>query len=392
MEIPISQFIEMFGDPITNDKKLPVEPLSKHIELLGGFAFKSTGFVKEGIPVLRIGNINAGYFRPDDLPFWKYDKALDRYLLYPGDLAISLTGTVGKDDYGNVCRLGNDYPRYYLNQRNAKLILKDTVLPEFITALLKSRKIKDKIANAGVGVRQANISNKSILELKVPIPNLDGQNQFADFVRQSDKSKFACLKSQFIEMFGDPESVIDNAINTVADVADVQVGLVIKPTRFYSADGTGTPAFRSLNIGEMYIRDSEWIYFTDKGMVENQRTIAHTGDVLVVRSGYPGTSGVVTPEYDGRNVVDLIIAHPNVSKILPEFLCAFTNYPHGKIQIENSQRGVAQKHLNVSLYNKMKIVVPPMELQKQFVQLLHQSDKSKLCFHLHTTTLHYAHS
>ena len=392
MEIPISQFIEMFGDPITNDKKLPVEPLSKHIELLGGFAFKSTGFVKEGIPVLRIGNINAGYFRPDDLPFWKYDKALDRYLLYPGDLAISLTGTVGKDDYGNVCRLGNDYPRYYLNQRNAKLILKDTVLPEFITALLKSRKIKDKIANAGVGVRQANISNKSILELKVPIPNLDGQNQFADFVRQSDKSKFACLKSQFIEMFGDPESVIDNAINTVADVADVQVGLVIKPTRFYSADGTGTPAFRSLNIGEMYIRDSEWIYFTDKGMVENQRTIAHTGDVLVVRSGYPGTSCVVTPEYDGRNVVDLIIAHPNVSKILPEFLCAFTNYPHGKIQIENSQRGVAQKHLNVSLYNKMKIVVPPMELQKQFVQLLHQSDKSKLCFHLHTTTLHYAHS
>ena len=184
-----SQFIEMFGDPITNNKKLPVEPLSKHIELLGGFAFKSTGFVKEGIPVLRIGNINAGYFRPDDLPFWKYDKALDRYLLYPGDLAISLTGTVGKDDYGNVCRLGNDYPRYYLNQRNAKLILKDTVLPEFITALLKNRKIKDKIANAGVGVRQANISNKSILELKVPIPNLDGQNQFADFVRQSDKSK-----------------------------------------------------------------------------------------------------------------------------------------------------------------------------------------------------------
>ena len=178
-------------------------------------------------------------------------------------------------------------------------------------------------------------------------------------------------------MFGDPESVIKNAINTVADVADVQVGLVIKPTRFYSADGTGTPAFRSLNIGEMYIRDSEWVYFTDKGMVENQRTIAHTGDVLVVRSGYPGTSCVVTPEYDGRNVVDLIIAHPNVSKILPEFLCAFTNYPHGKIQIENSQRGVAQKHFNVSLYNKMKIVVPPMELQKQFVQLLHQSDKSK---------------
>lgn len=184
-----SQFIEMFGDPVTNDKELPVEPLNNHIELLGGFAFKSSGFVKEGVPVLRIGNINAGYFKPDDLPFWEYDKSLDRYLLYPGDLAISLTGTVGKDDYGNVCRLGDDYPRYYLNQRNAKLILKDTVLPEFITALLKNRKVKDKIANAGVGVRQANISNKSILELEVPIPDLDKQKQFTDFIKQTDKSK-----------------------------------------------------------------------------------------------------------------------------------------------------------------------------------------------------------
>lgn len=189
-ELIKSQFIEMFGDPITNDKGLPVEQLRKHIELLGGFAFKSTGFVKEGIPVLRIGNINAGYFRPDDLPFWEYDEALDRYLLYPGDLAISLTGTVGKDDYGNVCRLGDDYPRYYLNQRNAKLILKDTVLPEYITALLKNRKVKDKIANAGVGVRQANISNKTILELEVPVPNMDEQKLFAEFIKQSDKSKF----------------------------------------------------------------------------------------------------------------------------------------------------------------------------------------------------------
>lgn len=190
-----SRFIEMFGDPIRNDKELPIEPLGKHIELLGGFAFKSTGFAKEGIPVLRIGNINAGYFRPDNLPFWKYDKALDRYLLYPGDLAISLTGTVGKDDYGNICKLGNDYPRYYLNQRNAKLVLKETVLPEFITALLKNKKVKDKIINTGVGVRQANISNKSILELEVPIPNLVGQNQFASFVMQVDKSKLAIQQS-----------------------------------------------------------------------------------------------------------------------------------------------------------------------------------------------------
>ncbi len=185
-----SQFIEMFGDPIDNTKNLPTESLSEHLTLVGGFAFKSTGFAKTGVPVLRIGNINAGYFKPDDLPFWEEDPSLERYALYPGDLVISLTGTVGKDDFGNVCRLGDDYPKYYLNQRNAKLELKDTVLPEFITALLKNRRIKDKITNAGQGVRQANISNKNILELVVPVPKIEDQMRYAELVQQSDKSKF----------------------------------------------------------------------------------------------------------------------------------------------------------------------------------------------------------
>ena len=71
----------------------------------------------DGIPVLRIGNINAGYFKPVNMVYWQEDESLERYAMYPGDLVMSLTGTVGKDDYGNVCILGDDYEMYYLNQR-----------------------------------------------------------------------------------------------------------------------------------------------------------------------------------------------------------------------------------------------------------------------------------
>lgn len=203
---------------------------------------------------------------------------------------------------------------------------------------------------------------------------VEAKEAYQELLRQTDE----LVKARFIEMFGDPETVIKTAKHTVADVADVQVGLVIKPTRFYSDNGTGTPAFRSLNVGPMRVIDSDWVYFTDKGMQENIRTVAHTGDVLVVRSGYPGTSCVVTPEFDGRNVVDLLIAHPKTNLVLPEFLCAYTNFPHGKIQIENMQRGVAQKHFNVAFYNRMKIVVPTLEKQQEFIRFLYQSDKSKL--------------
>ena len=177
-------------------------------------------------------------------------------------------------------------------------------------------------------------------------------------------------------MFGTPESAIGSP-HTIAEVADVQVGIVIKPTRYYADDRNGIRAFRSLNIGSGYIKDDDWVYFTEDAMKETQRTIARTDDILVVRSGNPGTSCVVPPEYDGCNVIDLIIAHPNKEKVLPEYLCAFTNMPHGMNQINSQQRGVAQKHFNVGMYKDLKLILPSLVEQKQFINFLKQSDKSK---------------
>ena len=115
--------------------------------------------------------------------------------MYPGDLVMSLTGTVGKDDYGNVCILGNDYDVYYLNQRNAKLELQDTINKYYLSMLLKFEPVKKKLTGISRGVRQANISNKDILNLMVPIPPIELQNQFAAFVEQIDKSKVAVQKA-----------------------------------------------------------------------------------------------------------------------------------------------------------------------------------------------------
>ena len=103
-ELIKARFVEMFGDPDTNPKRWNECALSEKLNVVGGYAFKSDGFSEgSGIPVLRIGNINAGFFRPVNLVYWQEDESLDRYVMHPGDLVMSLTGTVGKDDYGNVC-------------------------------------------------------------------------------------------------------------------------------------------------------------------------------------------------------------------------------------------------------------------------------------------------
>lgn len=191
-----ARFVELFGDPDTNAKGWKEHVLSEKLNVVGGYAFKSNQFDENGeIPVLRIGNINAGYFKPVNMVYWKEDKNLERYAVYPGDLVMSLTGTVGKDDYGNVCILSDDYEIYYLNQRNAKLEIKEGINKHYLSQLLKFEQIKKKLTGISRGVRQANISNKDILNLVVPIPPMELQNQFADFVCAMDKSKVAVQKA-----------------------------------------------------------------------------------------------------------------------------------------------------------------------------------------------------
>ena len=190
-----SRFIELFGDPETNPMHWQEAPLGDHLAVIGGYAFKSDGFLESGIPVLRIGNINSGHFLPVNMVYWHEDLSLQRYKMYPGDLVMSLTGTVGKDDYGNVCILDDDYDEYYLNQRNAKLDIAQTLNKHYLSEMLRFSSIKKRLTGISRGVRQANISNKDILSLVVPIPPVDLQDQFAAFVEQTDKSKLAIQQS-----------------------------------------------------------------------------------------------------------------------------------------------------------------------------------------------------
>ena len=189
-ELVKSQFVEMFGDININSHNYQEEKLSNHLKIIGGYAFKSKNFKNKGIPVLRIGNINTGFFVSKNLMFYDDNPNLENYAIYPGDVVISLTGTVGKDDYGNVCIVGNKYDKYYLNQRNAKLELNNTVNSRYITYAFRIPEIKKRLTTVSRGVRQANISNKDIENLVIPIPPIDLQNKFADIVKQIDKQKF----------------------------------------------------------------------------------------------------------------------------------------------------------------------------------------------------------
>ena len=93
-----------------------------------------------------------------------------------------------------MCILGDDFNKYYLNQRNAKLEIKEGLDKLYLSVILKFETIKKRLTGISRGVRQANIANRDILNLCIPVPPITIQNQFADFVKQVDKSKLAVQK------------------------------------------------------------------------------------------------------------------------------------------------------------------------------------------------------
>jgi len=156
----------------------------------------------------------------------------------------------------------------------------------------------------------------------------------------------------------------------------VSVGIVVKPAQYYVNPGGGVRAFRSANVREGAINDSGWVYLSHEGHLGNAKSILAVGDVLIVRSGYPGTACVVTDQFDGCNCIDIIFARPDKAKVLPEYLCAFTNSEPGKKQIFGSQGGLAQKHLNVSEYKKLRLPLPPLAEQQRIIEVTSTWDRA----------------
>ncbi len=274
----------------------------------------------------------------------------------------------------------------YCNQGFKNLICSGAIHNKYLFWFLK--KNTAYLNSLGRGATFKEISKDIVANIKIPLPEITIQKKYAAvldkidelFRKRQEQIVFldTLVKSRFVEMFGEPQAVSTWKCCHVEDVAKVTVGVVIKPTQYYTNESDGIKAFRSLNIGEMFIKNDDWVYFSEEGHKANSKSILESGDVVVVRSGYPGTACVITEEFSGCNAVDIIIAKPNKNKIDSVYLAAFTNFPHGKQQILGKTGGAAQQHFNVGAYKQMTIALPPLNLQNKFSEFVKQTDKSKL--------------
>ena len=151
----------------------------------------------------------------------------------------------------------------------------------------------------------------------------------------------------------------------------IMVGIVIRPTQYYVQ--YGVPAFRSANIREDGITDLDLVFISETSNALLAKSQTRVGDVLTVRTGYPGTSAVVHCKHSGCNCIDILITRPS-KRLDSEWLAVWINSPLGKEQVLRNQGGLAQKHFNVGDMRNLIVAIPPKLEQRVIAETLSDVD------------------
>lgn len=239
------------------------------------------------------------------------------------------------------------------------------------------------------GSGQPNLSGKLVKSLKLRLPTLGEQKKIAAIlgsvdeaiqatqavIDQTRKVKQGLLQQLLTRGIGHtrfkqteigqiPESWVVKPLHEVC--SRVGVGIASSATHAYA--DAGVPMLRNQNIKEGWIDSNDLLFVTPEYDERNRTKRIRTGDVVTVRTGYPGVSAVVPPQFDGCQTFTTLISRPNVSLLEPEFLAAWVNSDYGKSFALSRQAGGAQKNLNVGVFRDLPVPLPTPDEQLRIIK------------------------
>ena len=198
-----SRFIELFGEPIANQKNLPVKTLKEISTLItngntpkGG----SENYVENGITFLRSQNVWRNNIVLDDVAYIDEEthESMKKSSVHYKDILITKTGRINTENssLGRAALYLGEDDSANINGHVYLVRLDDTVVPEYVVTILTGeayRRYIRKVCVGGIDKRQINLDQ--VEEFPIILPPKEQQEQFADFVRQIDKSKLAIQQS-----------------------------------------------------------------------------------------------------------------------------------------------------------------------------------------------------
>jgi type I restriction enzyme S subunit len=151
----------------------------------------------------------------------------------------------------------------------------------------------------------------------------------------------------------------------------VTVGHVGPMKDEYISDGI--PFLRSQDVEPFRLNMDSIKFISEVFHKKLNKSSLHPGDVVVVRTGYPGTACVIPTSLPVANCADLVIVKPS-GRLNSFFLACLFNSTWGRKSVSGSLVGVAQQHFNVTVAKEMIIPLPPRKVQDRIATILSAYD------------------
>jgi len=338
-------------------------------------------FSEKGIGFLRAQNINDGkvdYNRNTLFIDEQTHKALSRSQILPGDILLSIAGTIGRAGI-----VPDNSPELNCNQAVAIVRTNGKVFRPFLRHWLESLDAQKQMRGAMVTGTISNLSLTQVGNLQIPLPPMEEQQQIADILDRAEalrakrKTALAQLdeitQSIFIEMFGDPVKNPKNwNLIKVQDVmSQIEAG--------WSANGEYRPREENAVTQGVFLPEECKVINND---IEFKKVVTpEKGDVLFSRANtleLVGASCLIRENYPYLLLPDkLWKIRVNEEKICPEYFKFVLSYPTVRHEISKLSTGTSGSMYNISMekFRQIDITVPPIEIQKKFSIIIGKIDK-----------------
>ena len=192
-----ARFVEMFGNPVLNDRGWKQVPLGVVTTKIGSGATPKGGkgaYQESGVTLIRSMNVHNGRFEYKELAHISDEQArkLDNVVMEEKDVLLNITGA----SVARSCIVPTEILPARVNQHVCIIRCKECIIPEFLNKLLIDDNYQKLLWSiAGSGATREAITKQQVEKLQIILPPVKLQNKYIEFCNQIDKSKVAVQKA-----------------------------------------------------------------------------------------------------------------------------------------------------------------------------------------------------
>ena len=261
----------------------------------------------------------------------------------------------------------------------------------FLYYCLSSKTTYEKFKSMAVGGVVNNLNSEMVRNVLVPVPDrveqceiadlLDKLTQIISYRKNEIRLLDTLIKARFIEMFGDPtynpnSYPIVQLSNYIEFLTSGSRGWAR-----YCVDDGKEWFITIKNVKDCNIITDNMQTINAPDNAEAKRTKVKEGDLLISITADLGRTGVVTrdiAEHGAYINQHLICIRLKTELLEPLYVAHYLESPAGKIQFAFKNQSAVKAGLNFNSINSLKLLLPPKELQCEFISFINQVNKSKV--------------